>query len=79
MTHDVALWLNRIGLLVGIAGVIITFIWGPPQPDFGGDRLLLESSDDSGEREKKRYELRSKSGFILIALGFALQFFATFE
>jgi hypothetical protein len=26
--------LNTIGLALGMAGVVILFIWGPPQPDF---------------------------------------------
>ena len=29
-----ARWLNTVGLLLGMAGVVILFIWGPPQPNF---------------------------------------------
>ena len=26
--------LNTVGLVLGMLGVLIIFIWGPPQPDF---------------------------------------------
>jgi len=29
-----AQWLNTVGLVLGMVGVVILFIWGPPQPDF---------------------------------------------
>ena len=39
-----ARWLNTIGLLLGMAGVVILFIWGPPQPDLDPHiKLVLNS------------------------------------
>ena len=38
-------WLSTIGLILGIVGVVLIFIWGPPQPSFEGDKLLLESTN----------------------------------
>jgi hypothetical protein len=27
-------WLNFLGLVLGMIGVIFIFVWGPPQPSF---------------------------------------------
>ena len=36
-------WLNPLGLFFGMVGVVIIFIWGPPQPSFQqGEPLSLE-------------------------------------
>lgn len=37
---------NTLGLLLDIAGIIILFIWGPPQPKLDeGSALLLEGAE----------------------------------
>ena len=36
-----ARWLNTVGLLLGMAGVVILFIWGPPQPDFDEGKFAI--------------------------------------
>jgi len=67
-------WLNTIGLACGIVGVVLVFIWGPPQPSFEGDSILLESSDTAAlAAEKKRYKRISKIGLFLVGVGFVLQ------
>ena len=79
--------LNTIGLLLGIMGVLIIFIWGPPQPEhFTGIALGLEDGtpiDKSGKtvaeynkdiKKRKRFYSRvSRIGLLLIMLGFAFQ------
>lgn len=67
-------WLNTIGLLLGIIGVVLIFIWGPPQPSFEGDSILLESTNESALAAKKtHYKRISRIGLGLIGLGFVLQ------
>jgi hypothetical protein len=31
--------LNALGLFLGMIGVLMIFIWGPPQPSFEGEVL----------------------------------------
>ncbi len=67
-------WLNAIGLILGIIGVVFIFIWGPPQPSFEGDALLLESTNEAALAAKKvLYKRMSRIGLGLIGLGFAFQ------
>jgi hypothetical protein len=68
-------WLNAIGLIFGMVGVVFIFIWGPPQPSFRGDVLLLESTDENALGAKKaRYKLMSRVGLAFIFMGFLFQF-----
>ena len=41
----IARLVNATGLVLGMIGVLMIFIWGPPQPSFEGDSILLESTD----------------------------------
>ncbi len=82
--------LNTIGLLLGIVGVIIIFIWGPPQPTLEeGIGLGLEDNtpiNESGKtvkqhngeirQKRKRYNRLSRTGLVLVFLGFLFQLFA---
>ena len=82
--------LNRVGLILSIVGVIIIFIWGPPQPTFEGPGVALEdgtptgagrtASDDrrDADQRRKRYSWRSRLGLVLVGVGFVLQFASTF-
>jgi hypothetical protein len=42
----IVVWLNTIGLLSNILGVLMLFFWGFPQPDFsGGGALIVENAN----------------------------------
>jgi len=83
--------LNTIGLILGILGVLIIFIWGPPQPEHSkGVSLGLEDAtpiDKSGKtvvelnievkNRKKFFSRMSSLGLALIMVGFAFQLLAT--
>ena len=83
--------LNRLGLIFGIIGVVIIFIWGPPQPDHSsGVGIALEDAtyiqkegktveqiNDQVKMRKVCYRIMSNIGLALILLGFALQLWST--
>jgi hypothetical protein len=66
-------WLNTVGLVLGIAGVVILLIWGPPQPDL--DETI--GTDEATKRLNRRYEVMPRVGLGLIGLGFFVQLVAT--
>lgn len=84
--------INSTGLVLGIAGVILIFIWGPPQPQLEEGINVGASEDtpidDSGKTVKefneeirikrRKYNLFSRFGLGLIFWGFILQLWATF-
>ena len=65
---------NIIGLVFGMLGVIIIFIYGPPQPSFFPYDII---TDDNIHKEvlemRDKYELYSKIGLGFIGSGFLLQ------
>lgn len=68
-------WLNAVGLTLGMAGVVFIFIWGPPQPSFEGNALLLESTNPTAlAAQKAHHQCMSQIGLGLIGLGFLFQF-----
>ena len=82
--------INTIGLILNIAGVVVLFFFGPPQPTFEeGISLGLEDATPiSGGKTvadhnvdvrklKRRNATMSKVALILIFFGFVLQLFAT--
>jgi hypothetical protein len=83
--------LNTIGLALGMIGVIIIFIFGPPQPTLEhGVSMGLEDStpiDPTGktvaeynqevEKRRRKHSVMSKLGLALIFLGFGFQIWAT--
>jgi hypothetical protein len=85
--------LNTIGLVLGLVGVIMIFIWGPPQPQLDeGIGLGLEDNtpiDDSGKTvrefneevriKRRRHNLMSRVGLGLIFFGFIFQLWGTWE
>jgi len=85
--------LNTIGLIFGLIGVIIIFIWGPPQPSLEeGIGLALEDNtiiNEQGEtvkdynrnlqKKRKRFNQLSRIGLLLIFIGFAFQLWSTWE
>ena len=82
--------LSTIGLIFGIIGVLMVFVWWPTQPTLTpGVSLGLENGtpiDDSGktvayynrevEKRRKTYTCKSRIGLILIMIGFGLQLWA---
>jgi hypothetical protein len=83
-------WTNIAGLLLGMAGVVMIFIWGPPQPSFQiGVAIGLEEAtplpngktvgQQNRETESKRrfHVWTSRVGLGLIFLGFAFQLVAS--
>lgn len=82
-------YLNQIGLILGVVGVVLIFIWGPPQPNMEqGVGLGLEDANRLGEgrtvaehnadvrKLRKRHGVLSKVGLFLVGLGFLCQFLA---
>ena len=90
MAPDVlAKWLNTAGLVLGMVGVAIIFIWGPPQPIFDeGVTVSLNSGtvlrdgrkvadmEEDQRRLKRWHEVMSRLGLFLIGLGFLAQLVA---
>jgi hypothetical protein len=78
-----ARWLNTIGLLLGMTGVVILFIWGPPPSFDEGDYLLLANQDaahvEQVRRLKRQHEIMSDIGLGLIGLGFGAQLVAVWR
>jgi len=77
--------LNIIGLIFGMIGVAIIFVWGPPQPNFHDYGYLIINDEDTerGVAEtaaiKKRYSVMSAVGLISVIIGFGFQLWATFK
>ncbi|QKC97269.1 hypothetical protein EB231_23235 [Mesorhizobium sp. NZP2298] len=78
--------LNTIGLTMGMLGVVLIFIWGPPLPDFEesvglaledatvlADGTRISDIIDSNRRRKSRHKIISSIGLGLIFVGFGLQ------
>ena len=75
-----ARWLNTVGLVLGIAGVVILFIWGPPQPDLDPHVKMVQiREDEATKRLKRRHKVRSGIGLVLIGLGFVAQLIAVWS
>ena len=81
--------LNSIGLGLGIVGVLIIFLFGPPQPSLEagvslgledntvlpGGRTVAEHNRDV-LRRRQLYACMSKIGLSLILVGFGFQLWA---
>jgi hypothetical protein len=87
-----AVVLNRAGLILGMIGVVLIFVWGPPQPALEeGVGLGLEDAtplpngrtvaehDQAIRRLRKRHTILSRAGLVFLGLGFLAQFLATYE
>jgi hypothetical protein len=85
-------FLNSVGLLMGMIGVLIIFHFGPPQPNLEeGVGLGLEDgtplpngrtvSEHGRDAKKLRatYSCMSKTGLLLVAAGFAFQLWAVWS
>jgi len=67
--------LNQAGLLLGIVGAFLIWKHGLPPADVEVEGISLESSPSSEEiDQKKEFHLKwSRSGMLMIAIGFASQ------
>lgn len=70
--------ISSAGLLLDIAGVGVLFVYGPPQPDFQEDDVVVVSNEvqrTSAKELKQKFKFRSRIGLLLLVAGFALQLF----
>lgn len=88
MTAD---FLNRVGLVLGIVGVVVLFFYGPPQPSLEegagigqedgtpqpDGRTLAEHNLEVRAR-RRRHVIGSRIGLGLVLLGFLVQLVATY-
>ena len=79
-------WLNAIGLIFGMVGVVFIFRWGPPQPSFErgasfgledntalpNGKTVAQNNAEIAAREA-HYKRMSQIGLGFIFLGFLLQ------
>jgi hypothetical protein len=76
--------LNALGLLLGMAGVLLIFFWGPPLPEIRGSKSASVLADgkrvaniEGAEKQlRHRHEIISRFGLGLVFFGFAAQFAA---
>ena len=83
--------LNTVGLLLGMVGVVILFIWGPPQPDLDeGFAIGLSYTEDTVfedgtkpaehdakvRKRKRLHQIMSRIGLGLVGVGFFAQLVA---
>ncbi len=81
--------LNSIGLGLGMIGVVMIFVYGPPQPnlDEGVKRIVMPATkmpdgrtaaehDADVIRLRRRHSIMSKTGLALVFVGFAFQLWA---
>jgi hypothetical protein len=82
---------NTIGLVLGIIGVVLIFIWGPPQPNLEPGVALgieeatpLDRTDNTVADQNRAVEARrcrhiifSRLGLALIGIAFGFQLTAT--
>ncbi len=79
MTPDQA---NSLGLILDMLGIVVIFIWGPPQPKLEeGSALLLSGAayadeDKKTRRKHKLYTIMSRVGLLMILAGFGFQLLA---
>ena len=70
-------FLNIIGLVFGMIGVIIIFFYGPPQPSFFPFSIITDSNINQAVLDQKdKYDTFSKIGLGFIFIGFTLQLIA---
>jgi hypothetical protein len=81
--------LNTLGLVLGMAGVLVIFRWGPPQPEFSEsvgigispatvlkDGTKVADIIADARRLKDKHWKMSSLGLGLVFIGFAVQLVA---
>lgn len=91
MTFTPYTWsiINALALVIGFAGALIIFIYGPPQPNLeegvgrrleDGTRLAngmtVKEHNEAQKKLKSRHVFRSRFGIALIGASFLMQLFA---
>ena len=73
-------WVNSLGLLLDVVGVILIWKFGLPEDinRSGAGHLLLEGTDESERKRAARYDRLSKIGLTLLVSGFLLQLVSNF-
>lgn len=84
--------LNTIGLALGMLGVALVFVWGPPQPQLEegvgmgledgtplSNGLTVAQQNEVVRRRRFRHTVLSRVGLGLIFVGFLFQLFATWS
>ena len=80
---------STVGLVLGMIGVLIIFLFGPPQPSFEegvgvgledgtplGDGRTVADHNAEVRRKRRRHSILSKVGLGLVFIGFGLQLWA---
>ena len=81
-----------IGLILGMVGVLLLFIWGPPQPsfeqgvglglsdidivEFEGERITVGEKNKIVKRRYTVHKVMSSIGLGFVFVGFSFQFVA---
>lgn len=81
--------LNSFGLALGMIGVVLIFVWGPPQPQLDegvslgledgtplGNGMTVVQNNDLVRSRRLRHKILSRVGLALVFLGFLAQFIA---
>lgn len=84
--------LNAIGLALGMLGVALIFVWGPPQPQLEegvglslqdgtplDNGLTVDQYNASVRRRRIRHTILSRVGLGLIFIGFLCQLLAVWS
>lgn len=85
-------FLNSMGLVLGMLGVFLIFVWGPPQPQLDegvgrtledgtplGNGLTVAQHNAAVRRRRCRHEILSRVGLGLVFIGFFFQFLAVWS
>lgn len=71
-------WVNSIGLLLDISGILILFKYGLPSDVFPNGMIPKEMSGYDEKPKFLRYRKFARTGLALIILGFILQLISNF-
>jgi hypothetical protein len=88
--HCMRRWVNVLGLIFGMIGVVIIFFWGPPQPSFeemglapdGDSPIAAQDGKTVAEVNaetaamKEHYLRMSQLGLAFVFVGFGCQLIA---
>lgn len=68
--------ISSAGLVLDVIGVAVLFVYGPPQPDFQEDDVVVvtdKAQQIAARTLKKKFKFRSRIGLLLLISGFLLQ------
>ena len=67
---------SSAGLVFDVIGVAVLFVYGPPQPDFQEDDIIVVPNQDqemAAKTLKNKFKCRSRIGLSLLIIGFLFQ------